>query len=99
MGPILLGEVASGAKIFPVVVRDFGRIVGIVTAILEEERQGSFKPVTLSPPHDGGRRPGSLQGQRSHPCHEGKHPRSDQSLDVNITARVVAEIADLIVQG
>jgi len=102
MGPILLREVASGGQNLPeLVVRDFGRIVGIVTAILEEGKaRGDFKQVTPFLLHM--MVAGALVLYRaSGPIRATKEniPEAIKVLDLNITARVVAEIADLIVQG
>jgi len=102
MGPILLREVASGGQNLPdLVVQDLGRIIGIVSAILEEGREkGDFQPVTPFILHM--MVAGALVLYKaSGPIRARKKdlPPAIKMLDVNISAGVVAEIAALILQG
>jgi len=102
MGPILLREVASGGRNLPdLVVQDLGRIIAIITAILEEGKErGDFHPTTPFILHM--MVAGSLVLYKaSGPIRAKKKdlPPAIKMLDVNISAGVVNEIADLILQG
>lgn len=102
MGPILLREVASGGQNLPdLVVQDLGRIIAIITAILEEGKErGDFHPTTPFILHM--MVAGSLVLYKaSGPIRAKKKdlPPAIKMLDFNISAGVVNEIADLILQG
>jgi len=102
MGPILLREVASGGQNLPeLVVRDFARLIGIVTAIVAEGKEkGVFNEVTPFILHM------MVVGaivlyKASGPIRAKKENVPDfvRMLDVNVSQRVVAEISKLILQG
>lgn len=102
MGPILLREVASGGQNLPeLVVQDFGRIIGIVAAILEEgRRDGVFLSVNPFVVHM--MVAGALVLYKaSGPIRARKEniPAAVKSLDLNISAGVIAEVERLILQG
>jgi len=102
MGPILLREVASGGQNLPeLVVKDFARIIGIVTAIIEEGKEkGVFNEVTPFVLHMmvvGA----TVMYKASGPIRAKKATIPDfiRMLDVNVSQRVVDEISNLILQG
>lgn len=102
MGPILLREIASGGQNLPeVVVKDFARLIGIVTSIIEEGTEnGVFINVTPFIIHM--MVAGSIVLYKaSGPIRAKKANIPDfiRMLDVNVSERVVNEISGLILQG
>ncbi len=102
MGPILLREVASGGQNLPeLVVRDFARLIGIVTSIIEEgKNKGAFVDVTPFIIHMmvvGAivmyKTTGPIRAKKAN------IPDFIRMLDVNVSERVVNEISNLILQG
>ncbi|MFA5182822.1 MAG: TetR/AcrR family transcriptional regulator [Syntrophales bacterium] len=102
MGPILLREVASGGQNLPeLVVKDFARLIAIVTSIIEEgKNKGAFVDVTPFILHmmvAGAivlyKASGPIRAKKAN------IPDFIRMLDVNVSQRVVDEISNLLLQG
>ncbi|MDD5168003.1 MAG: TetR/AcrR family transcriptional regulator [Syntrophales bacterium] len=102
MAPIMLRELASGGQSLPgVVARDMARIIGVITAILEEGyEQDSFIKVTPFILHM--MVAGTIVLYRTTAPIRASQPDIDEavkSLDLNVSERVVNEIERLVLNA